>query len=99
MEINLVIVESPNKIKKIKGFLKERENKDVSFEVISSVGHIRDLDHGGQFGLGIDLDQMKPRYKNIQGKADVINNLNTSAKKATTIFLATDPDREGESIA
>lgn len=98
---NLVIVESPNKIKKIKGFLKNSgDQKDhQDFEVISSVGHIRDLEKKGDYRLGINLETMEPMYKVIPEKENVVAELNEFTKNAQNIYLATDPDREGEAIA
>ncbi len=91
MPKSLVIVESPAKAKTIKKFL----GKD--FEIMASVGHVRDLP---QKGLGIDLqDNFKPEYVTIKGKEKVLKDLRGAAKTADHIFLATDPDREGEAIA
>ncbi len=87
----LIIVESPTKVKTIKKFL------DGSFDVEATVGHIRDLPTNQ---LGVDLERdFKPRYVNITGKADVISNLKKQAAKAKQVFIASDPDREGEAIA
>lgn len=91
MPKSLVIVESPAKAKTIKKFL----GKD--FEIKASVGHVRDLP---EKGLGIDLqDNFKPEYVTIKGKEKVLKDLRGAAKTADHIFLATDPDREGEAIA
>ena len=88
---NLVIVESPAKANTIKGYL------GPNYKVIASKGHIRDLPKST---LGIDVDNgFKPHYINIRGKGDVIKELVREAKGATKIFLATDPDREGEAIS
>lgn len=88
---NLVIVESPTKAGTIKGYL------GSSYKVIASKGHIRDLPKST---LGVDLDNnFEPRYINIRGKGDVIAQLKREAKNANKIFLATDPDREGEAIS
>ena len=88
---NLVIVESPAKANTIKGYL------GPNYKVIASKGHIRDLPKST---LGIDVDNdFKPHYINIRGKGDVIKELVREAKSATKIFLATDPDREGEAIS
>ena len=95
----LVIVESPNKVAKIKQFLTKMDNKNDTYEVISSVGHIRELSTRGEFGLGIELDTMTPRYSIPTAKKKVIKEIKEAAKNADVIFLATDPDREGESIA
>ena len=89
--MNLVIVESPSKATTIKGYL------GANYKVIASVGHIRDLPKSS---LGIDIENgFEPHYINIRGKGDIINELKREAKNATKIFLATDPDREGEAIA
>ncbi len=93
----LIIVESPNKIKKIKSFLTDTDQEQ--YEVISSIGHIRELSTSGKFGLGLDLEQMTPKYKITKDKKDVIAQINDASKQADVIYLATDPDREGESIA
>ncbi len=90
---NLVIVESPSKAKTIEGYL----GKD--YKVVSSVGHIRDLATSGPGGLGIDVENnYKPEYKAIRGKKKVINEIVKLAKKADKVYIATDPDREGEAI-
>ncbi len=87
----LVIVESPGKLKTIGKFL----GKD--YKVAASIGHIRDLPKSK---LGIDLENnFEPQYIPIRGKGDVIKNLKKEAKIATKVFLATDPDREGEAIS
>ncbi len=88
---NLVIVESPAKANTIKGYLGQ------NYKVIASKGHIRDLPKST---LGIDVNNnFEPHYINIRGKGDVIKELKKEAKSATKIFLATDPDREGEAIS
>ncbi len=90
---NLVIVESPSKAKTIEGYL----GKD--FKVVSSVGHIRDLATSGPGGLGIDVENnYEPTYKAIRGKKKVINEIVKLANKANKVYIATDPDREGEAI-
>ena len=87
----LVIVESPAKANTIKSYL------GSNYKVIASKGHIRDLPKST---LGIDVDNgFAPHYINIRGKGDVIKELRAEAKKASKIFLATDPDREGEAIS
>ncbi len=87
----LVIVESPSKAKTIGKFL------GSTYKVVASVGHIRDLPKSK---LGIDIeDNFEPQYINIRGKGDVIKELRKEAKKSSKIFLATDPDREGEAIS
>ena len=88
---NIVIVESPSKAKTINGYL------GSSYKVIGSVGHVRDLPKSK---LGIDIDnKFNPQYINIRGKGDLINELRKETKGAANIYLATDPDREGEAIA
>ena len=87
----LVIVESPAKAGTIKGYL------GSNYKVIASKGHIRDLPKSS---LGIDVENgFTPHYINIRGKGDVIKELKKEAKTATKVFLATDPDREGEAIS
>lgn len=91
MAKNLVIVESPAKSKTIGKILGR------SYKVVASVGHIRDLPKSS---LGIDIDNnFEPKYINIRGKGPLINELKKEAKAADKIFLATDPDREGEAIS
>lgn len=88
---NLVIVESPTKCKTLKKFL-GRE-----FEVEATIGHIKDLPKSQ---LGVDLENdFKPDYQILEGKEKVIGRLKKEARKANTIYLAPDPDREGEAIA
>lgn len=88
---NLVIVESPAKAKTIKKYL----GKD--FDVIASMGHVRDLPKSK---LGVDFDhEFAPQYVDIKGKEDLIKELKKKAKKSDTVYLATDPDREGEAIS
>ena len=92
--MKLVIVESPSKSKTIEKYL----GKD--FEVLSSKGHIRDLSTKGKYGLGVDLgNDFKPDYVTIKGKSKLINDLKKEVKKADFVYLATDPDREGEAIS
>lgn len=92
MAKNLVIVESPAKAKTIEKFLGKK-----SYTVKASVGHIRDLPKSK---LGIDVDNnFEPQYITIRGKGDVVSELKKEAKKADKIYLATDPDREGEAIS
>ena len=91
MSYNLVIVESPAKAKTIEKFLGK------NFKVVASIGHVRDLPKS-KMGVNIE-ENFEPQYINIRGKGDLIKSLKTSAKKADRIFLATDPDREGEAIA
>lgn len=87
----LVIVESPAKVKTIKKFL------GANYEVDASNGHVRDLPKS-QLGVDIDHDY-EPKYITIRGKGDVLAKLRKEVKKAEKIYLATDPDREGEAIA
>lgn len=88
----LVIVESPAKAKTIEKFLGKSH-----YVVKASVGHIRDLPKSR---LGVDIDNnFEPEYINIRGKGDIIKELRKEAKKAKKIYLATDPDREGEAIS
>lgn len=90
----LVIVESPAKTKSIGKYL----GKD--YKVVSSKGHIRDLSTKGKFGLGVNIEEhFKPDYVSIKGKKKVIDELKKEAKKADFVYLATDPDREGEAIS
>jgi DNA topoisomerase-1 len=91
---NLVIVESPSKSKTIQKYLGD------DFEVVSSKGHIRDLSTSGKGGLGVDVDNgFKPTYKINKDKGDTVKQLKTKVKKAKMVYLATDPDREGEAIS
>jgi len=87
---NLVIVESPAKAKTIGKYL------GPGFEVKASMGHIRDLPKSK---LGVDVATFEPDYENIKDKADVIRDLRKSAKASDRVYLATDPDREGEAIS
>ena len=87
----LIIVESPTKARTIKKFLPAR------YIVKASVGHVRDLPKST---LGVDVDHdFTPKYLTIKGKGDVIKELRAAVKTASDVFLATDPDREGEAIA
>ncbi|MBQ3118736.1 MAG: type I DNA topoisomerase [Clostridia bacterium] len=91
MANNLVIVESPAKAKTIKQYLGK------SYNVIASMGHVRDLPKSQ---LGIDVDNgFEPKYITIRGKGDLLSKLKKDAKSAKKVFLATDPDREGEAIS
>ena len=91
MADKLIIVESPAKANTIKKFL------GGNTKVVASMGHIRDLPKSK---MGIDIEHdFEPEYINIRGKGDLIKSLKAEAKKAKKIFLATDPDREGEAIA
>lgn len=90
----LVIVESPSKSKTIEQYL----GKD--FHVTSSKGHIRDLATSGKEGLGIDQDnRYQPKYVISKGKKSVVKELKDAVKEADQVYLATDPDREGEAIS
>lgn len=87
----LVIVESPSKAKTIGKYL------GSTYKVVASVGHVRDLPKSK---LGIDIDNdFDPQYISIRGKGDLIKELKKEAKKASKVYLATDPDREGEAIS
>ncbi len=87
----LVIVESPAKVKTIKKFL------GTNYEVLASNGHVRDLPKST---LGIDVEHdYEPKYITIRGKGDILSALRKAVKKADKIYLATDPDREGEAIS
>lgn len=87
----LVIVESPAKVKTIKKFLGK------NYEVMASNGHVRDLPKS-QLGIDVDGD-FEPKYITIRGKGDILAALRKEVKKADKIYLATDPDREGEAIS
>ena len=87
----LVIVESPAKVKTIKKFLGK------NYEVVASNGHVRDLPKS-QMGIDVEHD-FEPKYITIRGKGDILAMLRKEVKKAEKIFLATDPDREGEAIS
>lgn len=91
MKETLVIVESPAKAKTINKFLGK------NYTVVASMGHVRDLPKS-QFGVDIEND-FNVKYINIRGKAPLINDLKKLAKKSDRVFLASDPDREGEAIA
>ncbi|MCR4895537.1 MAG: type I DNA topoisomerase [Lachnospiraceae bacterium] len=87
----LVIVESPAKVKTIKKFLGN------NYQVVASNGHVRDLPKST---MGIDVENdYEPKYITIRGKGDVLSNLRKEVKKAEKVYLATDPDREGEAIS
>ena len=91
---NLVIVESPSKSKTIEKYL------GSDYKVVSSKGHIRDLSKKGKYGLGVSIeDNFKPDYVTIKGKSTMVTSLKKEAKKADRVYLATDPDREGEAIS
>ncbi len=91
MANNLVIMESPSKALTVKGYL------GSNYKVIASFGHVRDLPKSS---LGVDIENdFEAHYINIRGKGDLIKDIKKEAKAANKIFLATDPDREGEAIA
>ncbi len=88
---NLVIIESPGKIHTIKNAL------GSNYKVVASVGHVRDLPKSS---MGVDIENhFEPHYINIRGKGDLIRELKKEAKNANYVYLATDPDREGEAIS
>ena len=91
MAKNLVIVESPAKVKTVKKFLGN------NYEVAASNGHVRDMPKS-QLGFDVENDH-EPKYITIRGKGELLAGLRKSAKKADKVYLATDPDREGEAIA
>ena len=91
MAKNLVIVESPAKVKTIKKFL------GANYDVEASMGHVRDLPKS-QMGIDIEHD-FEPKYITIRGKGDLLAKLRKEAKNAAHVYLATDPDREGEAIS
>ena len=91
MANNLVIVESPSKALTIKGYL------GSNYKVIASIGHVRDLPKSS---LGVDIENdFDAHYISIRGKGDLIKEIRKEAKAANKVFLATDPDREGEAIS
>lgn len=95
----LIIVESPTKEKSFAKYLKDQKDKYI---IASSKGHIRDLATSGKGGLGVDIENgFKPTYRisRKQDKDKVVKELESAVKKADKVILATDPDREGESIA
>ncbi len=94
MAHKLVIVESPSKSHTIEKYL------GSDFKVVSSKGHIRDLATKGKYGLGIDVEgDFTPDYENIKGKKKLIDDLKKDVKASEFVYLATDPDREGEAIS
>ncbi len=94
MSKKLVIVESPSKSRTIEKYLGQE------YKVISSLGHIRDLATTGKYGLGIDIENnFKPHYEIIKGKNKLVSDLKKYVKDADYVYLATDPDREGEAIS
>ena len=94
MPKKLVIVESPSKSKTIEKYL------GGDYKVVSSKGHIRDLATTGPYGLGVDIEKdFQPNYIPIKGKSGVIKDLKKEAANSDLVYLASDPDREGEAIA
>lgn len=92
--MKLVIVESPTKCSTIKKYL------GSDYQVVASCGHIRDLSTHGKGGLGVDIEnEFKPNYENSKDKLKIISELKSFKKKADEVYLATDPDREGEAIS
>ena len=92
--MKLLIVESPAKCKTIQNYLGEE------YKVDSSIGHIRDLKIKGKGGFGVDIENnFQPEYSMLQDKMEIIRNLKRDAVEAEHIYLATDPDREGEAIS
>ncbi|MFA6662073.1 MAG: toprim domain-containing protein, partial [Bacilli bacterium] len=90
----LVIVESPAKSKTIEKYLGEK------YTVMSSKGHIRDLTTRGYGGYGVDIENgFTPQYKIMKDKKTIVKELKEAAKKCSKVYLATDPDREGEAIS
>src|SRR5262249_35961502 len=88
---NLVIVESPAKARTIAGIL------GPTYEITASVGHVRDLPKSK---LGVDIErEFEPQYIVPKEKREVVNHIKDAAARATTVYLATDPDREGEAIS
>jgi DNA topoisomerase-1 len=100
MSKNLLIIESPNKIETISNYL------DKSFKIIATIGHVRDLSNKEVFGFNSktlepywSIPRKNKFIKNSRSKKDIIDEIRTEAAKAETIYIATDPDREGEAIA
>ena len=94
MTKKLVIVESPSKSKTIEKYL------GGDYKVVSSLGHIRDLATTGKYGFGIDLEnEFQPNYEIIKGKKKLVSELKKAVKNSDFVYLATDPDREGEAIS
>ncbi|WBP83916.1 type I DNA topoisomerase [Mycoplasmopsis edwardii] len=89
---NLVIVESPNKVSTIKKYLGD------DFNVIASVGHFLKMKTDGEYGLGIDLQEWEPKYSLDSTKRKVVNDIKEALKGVDNVYIATDPDREGEGI-
>ena len=89
-KMNLVIVESPAKAKTIGKYL------GPGYQVLASMGHVRDLPKSK---MGVDLENFEPNYQPIKGKEETIEQLKSAADASEKVFLATDPDREGEAIS
>ncbi|QGZ97212.1 type I DNA topoisomerase [Mycoplasma sp. NEAQ87857] len=89
---NLVIVESPNKVSTIQKYLGN------DYQVIASVGHILKLKTSGTFGLGIDMEKWEPEYQLDSSKRNIASEIKKALKKSDFVYIATDPDREGEAI-
>src|SRR3990170_1262102 len=93
----LVVVESPTKAKTVGKYLKDLGGEFKQFTVKATVGHLRDLP---QRELGVDVEKnFAPKYVTIRGKGKTLAELKKAAKGADMVYLATDPDREGEAIA
>lgn len=91
MSNKLLIIESPNKIKTLSKYL------DKDFDIIATIGHIRDL---AKYGLGFNIDTFEPKWSVVDDqKKELINEINNKAHVADEVYIATDPDREGEAIA
>lgn len=88
---SLVVVESPTKARTLQKFLSR------GYEVVASMGHVKDLPKS-QLGVDVDAD-FAPKYIVIKGKGPVLKSLREAAKKADSVYMATDPDREGEAIS
>ncbi len=93
MSYKLVIVESPAKSKTIEKYLGK------GFKVVSSLGHIRDLATSGTGGFGVDLETFKAKYLVSSEKSKTVKELKKLVSDADFVYLATDPDREGEAIS
>lgn len=91
--MKLVILESPTKTKALSKYL------GAGYKVLSSQGHITKLSSSGPFGMGVDLETFIPKFSVSRDKSAIVKKLKTAATQAETIYLATDPDREGEAIA
>ena len=94
MKKKLVIVESPSKSHTIEKYLGN------DYKVVSSLGHIRDLKTTGKFGLGVDVENnFEPSYGIIKGKNKLVTAFKKDVKDSSFVYLATDPDSEGEAIS